>query len=156
LPASKPSFSFTNNEAETRKSRPKINMDPTETKHGQFSWNELVTTDPAAATKFYTQLFGWTTQDWPTPDFTYTVVKVSGAEMGQGGIMPIPPDAQGMPPNWISYVTVDDVDASAKLAEKLGGKIMVGPKDIPDVGRFAVLKDPQGAAIAIITYVKKK
>jgi predicted enzyme related to lactoylglutathione lyase len=61
-----------------------------------------------------------------------------------------------MPPAWISYVTVDDVDASAKLAEKLGGKIMVGPRDIPDVGRFAVLNDPQGASIAIIAYAKKK
>jgi len=131
-------------------------MDPTETKHGQFSWNELVTTDPAAATKFYTQLLGWTTQEWPTPDFTYTIVRVGGADMGQGGIMPIPPHAQGMPPAWISYVTVDDVDASAKQAEKLGGKIMVGPRDIPEVGRFAVLQDPQGAAIAIITYAKKK
>src|SRR6516164_2965987 len=50
-------------------------MDPTQTKHGQFSWNELLTTDPGAATKFYTQLFGWTTQEMPMPDFTYTIVK---------------------------------------------------------------------------------
>jgi hypothetical protein len=47
-------------------------MDPTQTKHGQFSWNELLTTDPSAATKFYTQLFGWTTQDFAMPDFTYS------------------------------------------------------------------------------------
>ena len=154
LLASKPSFSV--HQPRSRNKKNKINMDPTESKHGQFSWNELLTTDPAAATKFYTQLFGWTTQEWPTPDFIYTVVKVSGADMGQGGIMPIPPHAQGMPPAWISYVTVDDVDASAKLAEKLGGKIMVGPQDIPEVGRFAVLNDPQGASIAIITYAKKK
>jgi predicted enzyme related to lactoylglutathione lyase len=155
LSASKPSFSVHQQRSKDQENQDH-NMDPTESKHGQFSWNELVTTDPAAAAKFYTQLFGWTTQEWPAPDFTYTVVRVAGADMGQGGMMPIPPHAQGMPPAWISYVTVDDVDSSAKQAEKLGGKIMVGPRDIPDVGRFAVLADPQGAAIAIITYAKKK
>jgi predicted enzyme related to lactoylglutathione lyase len=130
-------------------------MDPYQTKHGQFSWNELATTDPAAATKFYTELFGWTTQDYPMPEFNYTVVKQKGEENGQGGIMPIPPNAQGMPPAWISYVTVDDVDTSAQLAGKLGGKILVPPRDIPNVGRFSVIQDPQGAAIAIITYLKQ-
>ena len=130
-------------------------MDPTQSKHGHFSWNELATTDPAAATEFYTELFGWTTQDFPNPEFNYTVVRQKGEEMGQGGIMPIPPNAKGMPPAWISYVTVDDVDASAKLAEKLGGKIVVPPTDIPNVGRFSVIQDPQGAAISIITYLKQ-
>jgi uncharacterized protein len=131
-------------------------MEPSETKHGQFSWNELVTTDPAAATNFYTQLFGWTTQEFPMPEFTYTVVSAAGANTGQGGIMPLPPSAKGMPPAWISYVTVDNVDTTAKQAEKLGGKIIVPPRDIPEVGRFAVIQDPQGAAIAIITYAKKQ
>ena len=131
-------------------------MEASETKHGQFSWNELVTTDPAAATNFYTQLFGWTTQDFPMPEFTYTVVSAGGASTGQGGIMPIPPGATGMPPAWVSYVTVDSADTTAKLAEKLGGKIIVPPTDIPEVGRFAVIKDPQGATIAIITYAKKQ
>jgi predicted enzyme related to lactoylglutathione lyase len=69
--------------------------------------------------------------------------------------MPLPPGAQGMPPAWISYVTVDDTDATAQQAEKLGGKVMMPPRDIPEVGRIAVLVDPQGAAIAIITYAKK-
>jgi uncharacterized protein len=131
-------------------------MEPSETKHGQFSWNELVTTDPDAATNFYTQLFGWTTQEFPMPEFTYTVVNAGGANTGQGGIMPLPPSAKGMPPAWISYVTVDNADTTAKQAEKLGGKIMVPPRDIPGVGRFAVIQDPQGAAIAIITYAKKQ
>jgi uncharacterized protein len=131
-------------------------MEPSKTKHGQFSWNELITTDPAGATKFYTALFGWKTQEWPTPDFIYTIVSVNQAEFGQGGIMPIPPDAQGMPSAWISYVTVDDVDATAKQAEQLGGKVMSPPRDIPKVGRFAVIQDPQGAAVAVITYLKEQ
>ena len=56
------------------------------------------------------------------PDFTYTVVSAGGANTGQGGIMPTPPSAQGMPPAWLSYVTVDDADTTAQQAEKLGGK----------------------------------
>jgi predicted enzyme related to lactoylglutathione lyase len=130
-------------------------MEASETKHGQFSWNELITTDPVAATSFYSQLFGWTTQEFPMPGFTYTVVSAGGAQNGQGGIMGLQPGTQGMPPAWISYVTVDDADATAQQAEKLGGKIMMPPRDIPEVGRIAVILDPQGAAIAIITYAKK-
>ncbi|MBV8329834.1 MAG: VOC family protein [Verrucomicrobia bacterium] len=130
-------------------------MEPSETKHGQFSWNELLTTDPAAATKFYTQLFGWTTQEYPMPEFVYTVVTAGGATSGQGGIMAIPPSSKGMPPAWVSYVTVDNVDNRASQAEKLGGKIVVPPSDIPNVGRFAVIQDPQGAVISIITYARQ-
>ncbi len=89
------------------------------------------------------------------PGFTYTVVSAGGANSGQGGIMPMPPAAQGRPPAWISYVTVDNPDATAQQAEKLGGKIVVPPRNIPEVGRFAVIQDPQGAAIAIITYFEK-
>ena len=67
--------------------------------------------------------------------------------------MPIP--QQGMPPNWGTYVTVDDVDAVAKQAQQLGGKILVGPQDIPTVGRFCVIQDPQGAVIGAITYANR-
>ena len=123
------------------------------TKHGAFSWNELLTTDPGAAKEFYTQLFGWTTEEWPMGDYTYLVVKVGGES--SGGIMAIPEAAKGMPPAWGPYVTVDDVDATAAQAEKLGGKICVPPRDIPSVGRFTVIADPQGAVISAITYEKK-
>jgi hypothetical protein len=67
--------------------------------------------------------------------------------------MAIPESATGMPPTWGVYVTVDNVDASAKLAVDLGGKVMIPPTDIPDVGRFAFLQDPQGATFSIISYV---
>jgi predicted enzyme related to lactoylglutathione lyase len=127
-------------------------MEDSRSKHGRFSWNELLTTDPEGAKKFYTQLFGWTTQDMPMGDFNYTIVK---ADIEVGGIMPIPEKAKGMPPAWGPYVTVDNVDETVAQAEKLGGKICVPPTDIPDVGRFAVIQDPQGAAISVIRYVKK-
>jgi predicted enzyme related to lactoylglutathione lyase len=83
---------------------------------------------------------------------TYTLVKVGGTDVG--GIMATPPEAQGMPPMWGVYVTVDNVDATAKTAEKLGVKILVPPTDIPDVGRFCVIQDPQGAVISAITGVE--
>ncbi|HEX3446072.1 MAG TPA: VOC family protein [Chthoniobacterales bacterium] len=128
-------------------------MEDSRSKHGMFSWNELLTTDPAAAEEFYTQLFGWTTQAWPMGDFDYTIMKAG--EVDVGGIMPIPEMAKGMPPLWGAYVTVDDVDATAAKAEKLGGKIIVAPQEIPTIGRFTVIQDPQGAVISAITYVKK-
>ncbi len=71
------------------------------------------------------------------------------------GIMGMPPEAGDMPPMWGAYVTVDDVEASAKEAEALGGKIVLAPRDIPDVGRFCVICDPQGAALSLITYSNK-
>jgi predicted enzyme related to lactoylglutathione lyase len=128
-------------------------MDDPRSKHGKFSWNELLTTDPEGAKEFYGKLFGWTTQDWPMDGFNYAIVKAGDTDVG--GIMPIPPQATGTPPIWGAYVTVDDIDATAALAEKLGGKVCIPPTDIPTVGRFAVIQDPQGAMLSAITYVKK-
>jgi predicted enzyme related to lactoylglutathione lyase len=68
--------------------------------------------------------------------------------------MTIPKEAQGTPPMWGTYVTVDDVDLTARTAEQLGAKILVPPMDIPTVGRFCVIQDPQGAVINAITYMK--
>jgi hypothetical protein len=118
--------------------------------HGAFSWYELMTTDTEGAKKFYPNLFGWQTEDMTMENMTYTVLNV--AKEGVGGLMPIPPQAEGMPPTWGVYVTVDDVDATAAKAEELGGKVMMPPTDIPNVGRFCVLQDPQGAVISAITY----
>ncbi|MEJ2703676.1 MAG: VOC family protein [Sedimentisphaerales bacterium] len=67
----------------------------------------------------------------------------------------MPPECKGMPPTWGVYVTVDDVDAPAARVEQLGGKLLQPPADIPNVGRFCVIQDPQGAALCAITYVKK-
>jgi uncharacterized protein len=121
--------------------------------HGAFSWCELLTIDVAQARRFYGTLFGWSLEPAPIPDVDYTLVKYGGEQMG--GIMAIPPAAEGMPPSWGVYVTVDDVDATAKLAEEMGGKILVGPQDIPQVGRFCVLQGPQGAIINTITYAQE-
>ena len=119
-------------------------------KHGTFSWCELITTDVKAAKAFYTKLFGWGLEDMNMEGMTYTVV--SAGEKPIGGIMHTPPEAQEMTPAWGTYVTVDDVDATAKMAEELGGKVLMKPQDIPEVGRFCVIQDPQGAVISAITY----
>jgi len=119
-------------------------------KHGAFSWNELITTDPKAAAEFYAKLFGWNSEVMHMECMDYTIVKVGDRQIG--GLMAAP---EGAPTGWKCYVTVDNIDETAKLAESLGGKICVPPTDIPNVGRFAILVDPQGAVIAAITYLKK-
>jgi len=121
--------------------------------HGMFSWSELMTKDAEAAKQFYAQVFGWEYTEFPMEGMSYSVIKANGQEIG--GIMPVPPQAAGTPPHWGVYVTVDDVDASAKKAEKLGAAVIVPPTDIPDVGRFCVFRDPQGAVLSMITYLRK-
>jgi uncharacterized protein len=119
--------------------------------HGAFSWAELMTPDPAAAGKFYGELFGWTIKPMDMGTSTYHVVNVG--EEGVGGIMAPPPDAPPMPPHWGCYVTVNDCDATVARCEALGGKCLVPPMDVPTVGRMAVIQDPQGAVLSVITYV---
>ena len=118
--------------------------------HGAFSWTELMTTDSEAAKRFYGELFGWQFEEFPAKDMKYTVVKAAGEAMG--GIMSMPAEAQGVPPNWGTYVTVDDVDATVKKATAMQAKVIMAPREIPDVGRFAVIQDPQGAVLMVITY----
>ena len=117
--------------------------------HGVFSWNELMTTDIAGAKEFYGKMFNWQLQDM-NADMPYTMAKTDDEDVA--GMMPMPPEVGKMPPMWGAYVTVDDVAASAKQAEALGGKVLMEPRDIPDVGRFCVISDPQGATLNLITF----
>lgn len=121
--------------------------------HGRFIWYELMTPDTAGAKRFYGDVVGWNSQDMTMPDGTYSVLDVDGA--GVGGLMALTPEAksQGVPPNWTGYVAVDDVDAAAKKAASLGGSVLRPPQDIPGVGRFAIVADPGGAVLAIMTPV---
>ena len=108
-------------------------------------WNELMTTDVEAARTFYGSLF----DNWKlkvTPE--YTEVHVRGK--GVGGLMQIQPEMEGMPPHWQPYFAVSDCDGTVRKAQSLGVKELFGPMDIPNVGRFAVLHDPQGASFAVI------
>ena len=106
---------------------------------------ELNTTDPDRAKAFYSKLFDWTLEDTPMPDGVYTVIKVG---QGTGGGMmkhPMP----GAPSMWLPYVSVDDINASTAKVKELGGNVLVGPHEIPNVGWFTIFLDPTGAALAL-------
>lgn len=108
---------------------------------GRFVWRELLTTDVAKAKTFYGEVFGWQSKDVPMGDFTYTLFMAHGQDVA--GCMPVP--MAEVPPHWYSYVSVEDVDATVARAQQAGGKVIVAARDIPNVGRFAVLLDDQGA-----------
>jgi uncharacterized protein len=116
---------------------------------GAFSWHELTTPDVRAAEAFYTRLFGWTTEPW-TGEGSYTLIKVDGKEIG--GMVAAPSGEGSRPCGWGLYVTVTDVDETAKKVADFGGKLLLQPTDIPRVGRFCIIEDPQGAVISAITY----
>jgi predicted enzyme related to lactoylglutathione lyase len=113
---------------------------------GVFVWDELGTTDADGAQRFYEEVFGWTTSDMG-PDYGGYRVFNRG-ETGIAGLMTLP-DAS-IPPHWQPYMAVDDPDATAAKAAELGGATLAEPMDVPNVGRLAVLRDPQGATFGII------
>lgn len=112
---------------------------------GSFVWYELMTTDQKAAETFYGSVCGWNLVDFDNPQMHYTLACVG--EHRVGGIMPLPEEvrAQGGRPGWIGYVAVADVDAKTEQTMRLGGMLLRPPSEIPGVGRFAVVADPQGA-----------
>ncbi|VFQ42797.1 VOC family protein [Desulfoluna butyratoxydans] len=121
-------------------------------KHGFFSLNELITTDLEAAKAFYGNLFGWRFAETKTIyGNRYLTAFKDGAFVG--GMMlkegNVPDDVA---PCWDPYLSVDDVELSAKQAEELGGEIVLPPTDIPNVGRFCVVKDPQGVSFNLIEH----
>jgi uncharacterized protein len=128
-------------------------MSTTETQappqQGTFCWNELMTPDAKRAIEFYTKLLGWTTEKMDMgPNGTYTILKVG--ERGVGGVMEMKgPEWEGIPPHWMGYIAVDDIEASTKKVEQLGGKVIVPVTPIPNVGYFSVIEDPTGAKTAL-------
>jgi predicted enzyme related to lactoylglutathione lyase len=114
---------------------------------GKFVWHELLTTDTAAAAAFYPKVIPWRTQPSNMPG--YTIWMAGGTQVG--GLMALPAEASGTPPHWLVYVGTPNVDATCTQAQGLGAKVVKDPGDIPNVGRFAVLADPQGATFAVFT-----
>jgi uncharacterized protein len=113
---------------------------------GRFVWYDLMTTDPVQAVSFYTKVVGWGTAEWQGPT-QYTMWTNNSVPLG--GVMQLPADAAA--PHWLAYISSPDVDATVKQAVNLGARTLVAPTDIPTVGRYAVLLDPQGAAFAVFT-----
>ena len=118
---------------------------------GRFAWYELLTTDPKAAIAFYTEVVGWKTQGFDGAGTDYTMFV--GAQGPVGGVYQLPEKARqmGAPPYWQANVEVANVDEALAKVKSLGGKLYVGPEDVPNVGRFVVVGDPQGAVIALFT-----
>lgn len=114
---------------------------------GKFVFHELYTKDPAASKQFYTELFGWTAVDQPVgPDAFYTRFMLGDQLVA--GMMPIAlipaPDDQKPAPHWAVYVSVEDVDAATERAVAAGGKLLSGVHEVPGMGRWSVMQDPQG------------
>jgi hypothetical protein len=117
---------------------------------GRFVWHELMTTDIGSAADFYGKIVGWKTKGWEQ-DEAYVMFVMGKSSMA--GLMTLPKDAQAMgaAPSWVTYIGTPNVDATVAQAVSLGGKIVKDAADIPTVGRFAVLQDPQGATFLAFT-----
>ncbi len=114
---------------------------------GDHVWYELLTTDPDAASDFYTDVVKWKVRGSGMPGMDYRLLSAADADIA--GLMKMPSGAP-MQPGWLGYVGVAVVDAKAKQIEKLGGSIHMQPQDIPNVGRFAMVADPQGAVFYVM------
>lgn len=116
---------------------------------GAFVWYELMTTDADAARRFYQATVGWQAENAGVAGIDYTLL--SSAVQPVAGLMALPEDAcaAGARPGWLGYIGVDDVDVTADRIKALGGAVHKAPEDIPGIGRFAVVADPQGAVFAL-------
>jgi len=113
---------------------------------GSFCWIELGTTDQAAAKAFYAALYGWTPNDMPMgPSGTYTIFRLNGRDAAAGYQLNPAQLEQHVPPHWMLYIQVENVDASTAKVAELGGKVIMGPFDVFDAGRMSVNQDPTGA-----------
>lgn len=116
---------------------------------GRFVWYELMTTDPAAARAFYASVVGWRVEDSHMPGMDYTLLYAGDTQLAGMAALPEEARRMGVPPHWLGYVAVDDVDAFTDRATRMGAAVHVPPMDIPGVGRFSIVADPQGASIAL-------
>ncbi|MEO6248063.1 MAG: VOC family protein, partial [Sphingomicrobium sp.] len=119
--------------------------------HGDFIWYELMSPDPDASKRFYDAVVGWDIEPQPSGEMDYRMINIPGAG-NAGGVMRISAEMQehGARPGWLGYLAVDDVDAMVKAVEQHGGKTLMPPHDLPGVGRFAMITDPQGAPLYVM------
>lgn len=124
--------------------------------HGSFCWTEIASTDIEKCKSFYSNVFGWTFEKSPNTgdEMDYFECSSSGGSQEDAALYEMNPAMFGgqTPPAHIAlYVAVDDVDQAVTRTKELGGSVVFGPYDIPKVGRMAVINDPSGAAISLIT-----
>lgn len=127
-------------------------MNPSSASCGRFVWYELATPDVQSAASFYNKVIGWEVLDASAPGTPYMLLAAGPALVG--GLVPLTPAARqtGARPGWIGYVEVDDVDATAERAGRLGGAVHVGPSEVAGISRFCIFADPQAARLAAIKW----
>lgn len=129
-------------------------MNPT-SQFGEICWSELATNDVKTAKDFYGNLFGWEFKDNNMDGMTYTEIKSNNKVFG--GIWGIPKEMQQhIPPHWMSYVLVENVDTSLEKAMTNGCSVKKEATNVGDFGRFAVIQDPTGAHIALWQMLRAK
>lgn len=116
-----------------------------------FIWYELLTSDPDAAARFYGAVMGWQSADSGQAGMDYRFLSKDGVAVG--GLMALPPGAAeaGMRPGWLGYVSVADVDRAVGSFIATGGALHMPAMDVPGIGRMAMVADPQGAALYVMT-----
>jgi predicted enzyme related to lactoylglutathione lyase len=125
---------------------------PTATTHatGTFCWPELSTSDPIAAKKFYSTVFGWQIKDTDMgPNGIYTIFTLDGKDVSACYQQDEAQAKNGVPPNWGTYIAVENADAAVAKAKTLGGTVLMEPFDVMEHGRMAVITDPQGATFCV-------
>ncbi|WP_341988629.1 VOC family protein [Azorhizobium sp. AG788] len=123
-------------------------------RHGLFTWYELMTSDLAGAQTFYGAVAQWTMRDSGAQGMTYILASAGSTPVA--GLMTLPEHlvAKSVAPHWLGYVGVDDVDATVAEVLRLGGSVHAPADDIPDVGRYAVVADPQGATFGVMKWIE--
>jgi len=117
---------------------------------GMFSWSDLSTTDMEGAKRFYSELLGWNFEDMPAGGgHIYSMARREGEYVAAASELMAEQRQRGVPPHWMAYISVEDVDAAAKKAESLGGKLVAPPFDVFDAGRMCVVEDPTGAMVSL-------
>lgn len=114
--------------------------------HGDYIWYELMTPDAKASEAFYGPMLGW--RFGGGDDYR----EIHGSEGGVGGMLQLTPEMTGggARPCWIGYILVDDVDTMVASVTDGGGSIYMPARDMPGIGRFAMVADPQGAAFYVM------
>jgi predicted enzyme related to lactoylglutathione lyase len=119
-------------------------------RHGSFVWYELLTADASAAKSFYDEVVGWDIEATASNPMNYRMIRTASGKAG--GVMELTDNMRehGAKPTWLGYVGVDDVDVTVAKAVGLGAKVMMPAFDVPDVGRLALIADPQGIPIYVM------
>ncbi|WP_425040818.1 VOC family protein [Primorskyibacter sp. S187A] len=122
-----------------------------EWQHGEVHWTELATRDVTATRAYYTEVCGWSWSEMPMPDGTYHVAMM-GEQMVCGLYdMSDTPGMENVPAHWLTIFAVTDVESAVEATKAQGGQILRAPFDVPEVGRIAIVTDPSGAALGLMT-----